>query len=77
MQAKDRERAQAQQQLREKVSTEWCSVCVVTRGLQEEQLRSSEALVADFQKTLHQRDSELETLRTKVTPPSHQLLTPC
>ena len=30
MQAKDRELAQAQQQLREKVSTEWCSVCVVT-----------------------------------------------
>ena len=32
MQAKDRELAQAQQQLREKVSSEWCSVCVVTRG---------------------------------------------
>ena len=28
---------------------------------------SSEALVADFQKSLQQRDSELETLRTKVT----------
>ena len=28
MQAKDRELAQAQQQLREKVSSEWCSVCV-------------------------------------------------
>ena len=35
--------------------------------IQEEQLRSSEALVADFQKSLHQRDSELETLRTKVS----------
>ena len=34
MQAKDRELAQAQQQLREKVSSEGCSVCVcvVTRG---------------------------------------------
>ena len=36
----------------------------------ERQLRSSEALVADFQKTLQQRDSELETLRSKVSPPS-------
>ena len=32
----------------------------------QQQLRSSEALVADFQKTLQQRDSELETLRSKV-----------
>ena len=32
MQAKDRELAQAQQQLREKVSSELYSVCVVTRG---------------------------------------------
>ena len=29
------------------------------------ELRSSEALVADFQKSLQQRDSELETLRVK------------
>ena len=34
--------------------------------MQEEQLRSSEALVADFQKSLQQKDSELESLRTKV-----------
>ncbi|CAI8046589.1 Probable tyrosine-protein kinase DDB_G0283397 [Geodia barretti] len=47
-QAKDRELAEARQQLRRK----------------EEQLRSSEALVADFQKTLQQRDSE-PTQRTK------------
>ena len=33
--------------------------------MQEEQLRSSEALVADFQKTLQQRDSE--TPGTKVS----------
>ena len=34
--------------------------------LQEEQLTSSEALVADFQKNLHQRDSELKALKQKV-----------
>ena len=39
----------------------------------ERQLRSSEALVADFQKTLQQRDSEL---RSKVSPPSHESLPP-
>ena len=33
----------------------------------EQRLRSSEALVADFQKSLQQRDLELETLRAKVT----------
>ena len=32
----------------------------------ERQLQSSEALVADLQDTLQQRDSELETLRPKV-----------
>ena len=32
------------------------------------QLQSSEALVADLQKTLQQRDSELATLRSKVSP---------
>ena len=32
------------------------------------QLQSSEAPVADLQKTLHQRDSELEILRSKVSP---------
>ena len=32
MQGKDWELAQAQQQLREKVSSEWYSVCIVTRG---------------------------------------------
>ena len=32
----------------------------------EKQLQLSEALVADFQKTLQQRDSDLETLRLKV-----------
>ena len=42
----------------------------------ERQLRSSEALVADFQKTLQQRDSELETLRSKVGPPSLDSLPP-
>ena len=44
----------------------------------ERQLRSSEALVADFQlqKTLQQRDSELETLRSKVGPPSPDSLPP-
>ena len=36
--------------------------------MQEEQLRSSEALVADFQRTIQQKDSELETLRTLVRP---------
>ncbi|CAI8044991.1 Probable tyrosine-protein kinase DDB_G0283397 [Geodia barretti] len=45
---KERELAETQHQLRQK----------------EEQLRSSEALVADFQKTLQQRDSE-PTQRTK------------
>ena len=32
----------------------------------ERQLQSSEALAAEFLKTLQQRDSELETLRSKV-----------
>ena len=36
------------------------------------ELRSSEALVADFQKSLQQRDSELETLRAKVTTHNEQ-----
>ena len=31
------------------------------------ELRFSEALVADFQKSLQQRDSELEALRAKIT----------
>ena len=39
----------------------------MTRGppdcMQEEELRSSEALVADLQKSLQQKDSELEPLR--------------
>ena len=35
----------------------------------ESQLQLSEALVADFQKTLQQRDSELEILRSKVGHP--------
>ena len=53
MQAKDRELAWAQQQLRQKVNSVNYIACVVTRGppvtvLQEEQLRSSEALVADL-----------------------------
>ena len=48
MQAKD----MAQQQLREKVNSLNCIMCcVVTRGLQEEQLRSSEA---DLRDTLQQ-----------------------
>ena len=32
----------------------------------QQQLQSSEDLVAELQKTLQQRDSELETLRSKV-----------
>ena len=32
----------------------------------QQQLQSSEAVVAHFQKILQQRDSELETLRSKV-----------
>ena len=36
-------------------------------GEMKAQLQSSEALVADLQQTLHQRDSELETLRSKVS----------
>ena len=32
----------------------------------QQQLRSSEAVMADFQKTLQQRHSQLETLRSKV-----------
>ena len=32
----------------------------------QQQLQSSEALVADFQRSLLQKDSELETLRAKV-----------
>ena len=47
----------------------------------EEQLQSSKALVADLQKTLQERDSELETLRLKVcgiTTPNHSEKTfPC
>ena len=42
----------------------------------ERKLRSSVALVVDFQKSLQQRDSELETLRAKVSTPSHESL-PC
>ena len=33
----------------------------------ERQLQSSKALVADLEKTLQERDSELETLRLKVS----------
>ena len=33
----------------------------------QRQLQSSEALVADFKKTLQQRDLELEALRAKVS----------
>ena len=44
------------------------------------QLQSSEALVAEFQMTLQQRDSELETLRTivglPIIVPNHSLLRP-
>ena len=71
--AKDRELAQAQQQLTERVSSVKYIIisCVVTvevhPRLQEEQLRSSEALVAEFQKSLQQKELELESLRTKVT----------
>ena len=54
MQAKDR----AQQQLRQKVNSVNCTMCHVTRGSPEEQLRSSEAVVADFQKALQQRDPQ-------------------
>ena len=39
----------------------------------ERQLRSNEALVAEFQKTLQQRDSELEILRSKVSPSSPEV----
>ena len=42
----------------------------------ERQLRSSEAVVADLKKTPQQRDSELETLRSKVGPPRAELLPP-
>ena len=31
--------------------------------------------MADFQKTLQQRDSELQTLRAKVSIPSHESVT--
>ena len=31
--------------------------------------------MADFQKRLQQRDTELEALRAKVSTPSHELLT--
>ena len=73
MLAKDRELAQAQQQLMERVSSVKYIIisCVVTLEvrprLQEEQLRSSEALVAEFQKSLQQKEFELESLKTKVT----------
>ena len=36
------------------------------------ELQSSEALVADFQKSLQQKDSELEALRAKVTTHNEQ-----
>ena len=36
----------------------------------EQQLQSSEALVADYQRGFQQRDSELEALRAKVTTDS-------
>ena len=42
----------------------------------EGQLQFSEALVAEFQKTLQQRDAELERLRSKVGPPSPESLHP-
>jgi serine/threonine protein kinase len=64
VQAKDRELAQAQQQLRQQEQSSRREI-----GDLERQLRSSEALVADFQKTLQQRDSELETLRSKTQRP--------
>ncbi|CAI8046590.1 Probable tyrosine-protein kinase DDB_G0283397 [Geodia barretti] len=75
-QAKDRELAEARQQLRRKEEELARQGAELTRAEEtirreqqqlrqkEEQLRSSEALVADFQKTLQQRDSE-PTQRTK------------
>ncbi|CAI7989161.1 Probable tyrosine-protein kinase DDB_G0283397 [Geodia barretti] len=75
-QAKDRELAEARQQLRQKEEELARQGAELTRAEEtirrehqqlrqkEEQLRSSEALVADFQKTLQQRDSE-PTQRTK------------
>ena len=42
----------------------------------QRQLQSSEAIVADFQNTLQQRDSMLETLRAKVSiHSSHKSIT--
>ena len=41
----------------------------------QRQLQSSEALVADFQKTLQQRDYTLEKLRAMVSIRSHESVT--
>ena len=41
-------------------------MCLMSFGVQEEQLRSGEALVALLRKRLQQRDSELDALRKKV-----------
>ena len=48
----------------------------LAQAQQNRQLRSSEALVVDLQKTLQQRDSQLETLKSKVRPPSYASLPP-
>ena len=48
----------------------------LVQAQQKRHLRSSEALVADLQKTLQQWDSQLETLRSKVSPPSFASLPP-
>ena len=40
----------------------------------EKQLRFSEALMTDVQKTPQQKDSELEVLRSKVSSPQLQFL---
>ena len=64
MQAKDRELAEVQQQLREKVNGVKCvhNVWCVSRSpldcMQEEQLRCSEAIVDDFQRAIQLRDSQ-------------------
>ena len=48
-------------------------ICVQEQSVKKEigdlerQLRSSETLVVDLKKTVQQRDSELKTLKTKVS----------
>ncbi|CAI8024403.1 hypothetical protein GBAR_LOCUS14172 [Geodia barretti] len=97
-QAKDRELAEAQQQLRQKEEERARQGAELTRSEEtirreqqqvqavlaetqqqlrqkEEQLRSSEALVADFQKALQQRDLE-PTQRTKTQPSLLQTAVP-